>query len=308
MIAFLHARRGFTLIELLVVVAIIMVLVGLLLPAVQKVREASHRTVCQNNLKQMSLAYINYAGSNESKAPGFAQDKQPFVEMLPYLEGGALYEAGQSNANALKVPFSVYICPSDINANAGAGGLGSYGINTLCTGAVIGPTGASITTNGGTRYPDTFLDGTSNTILFTERVSVCGSTAQNNIWATAWAAGSSPKLTAEQFAALARSTGSAAPLFKPPTTGVTTNVYMANVSGMQNAKVKDTVPLTSLSTCASTGAGFSSGNGRAGPSTYHTTGLTVALADGSVRGVSPQCACWVQACTPALGDMLDDSW
>lgn len=190
---------GYTLIELLVVIAIIAVLVALLLPAIQKVREASQRAACQNNLKQVALAYINYAGTNDSKAPGSMSSEQPFAVMLPYLEGGAIFDSG-----TYSVPFPIYVCPSDATANAGADGFGSYGINVLCTGRKIGPTG-SVTGNA-TRYPITFLDGTSNTILLTERMSFCGTgptSAFSNRWGSSWSAGS-PKLTAEQFAALAR--------------------------------------------------------------------------------------------------------
>ena len=125
-------RTGFTLIELLVVIAIIAILIGLLLPAVQKVREAANRAKCQNNLKQFGLAAAGYHDVNQcfplaaSNGPvfGTAYYGSPFVPLLPYLEQQALYNQGQyttddavfsadgSNSPAA-TPLSVLVCPSD---------------------------------------------------------------------------------------------------------------------------------------------------------------------------------------------------
>ena len=99
-------RGGFTLIELLVVIAIIGVLLGLLLPAVQKVRESANRMICQNNLKQIGLAVHGYHGTQQ-KFPLGSKNSKPLplaaprttyiIELYPYLEQDATYRRWDPN-------------------------------------------------------------------------------------------------------------------------------------------------------------------------------------------------------------------
>jgi prepilin-type N-terminal cleavage/methylation domain-containing protein/prepilin-type processing-associated H-X9-DG protein len=186
-------RSAFTLIELLVVIAIIAILIGLLLPAVQKVREAANRTRCANYLKQLALAAHNYHDS-AGRLPGVADMGNPryttlFVELLPQTEQDNLYRQWDftnpgnnyvgANPRAMTA-LPLMFCPSHPK-NDGSGWFTTYGGNG---GRVAFPApqatvdGMFFTTGPlsqpkANQYGVQFLgvtDGLSNTILFGERI------------------------------------------------------------------------------------------------------------------------------------------
>jgi prepilin-type N-terminal cleavage/methylation domain-containing protein/prepilin-type processing-associated H-X9-DG protein len=213
----LTRRRGFTLVELLVVIAIIAILIGLLLPAVQRAREAARRIACQNNVKQIALAVFNYsatfnevlpasgivAPSKDYYAPRSGLQYSWLVLILPQLEDNVLYdkfEVGQHvlrqrhEPQAIRVP--TFLCPSDSAKNrffrhpvlteAKTFAKGNYA-------AFVSPyhvelqnrfPGALVANR--TQRLTAFTDGISNTLLFSEVLTRSHPHDQRGAWALPW--------------------------------------------------------------------------------------------------------------------------
>jgi prepilin-type N-terminal cleavage/methylation domain-containing protein/prepilin-type processing-associated H-X9-DG protein len=197
-------RVGFTLIELLVVIAIIAILIGLLIPAVQKVREAAQRAQCLNNLHQIAIGLHNAHDANSVLPPFYgdyagATRATVFFSVLPHIEQGnlfqqtrnsstGLYDAGMNGAGQSQNPVSTtrvptYICPADFTMDKltdpawTPGGATSYAANFTVFGDFSGTLPSP---QGAARLPYSFPKGTSTTILIAERYATCGT--NTNAW------------------------------------------------------------------------------------------------------------------------------
>jgi prepilin-type N-terminal cleavage/methylation domain-containing protein len=310
-------RRGaFTLIELLVVIAIIAILIGLLLPAVQKVRAAAARMSCSNNLHQICIAThsINdtlgamppvaapdgWTATTQCAAPYRGAPWTFFNWILPYIEQDNLYKA-QTTGNVPPGAYcggqymkkvKTYLCPSDPSVNADSGlsyttnggangfAVSCYSANYLVFGIPSDNRGDYYCVQGSSVLQKSIPDGLSNTIFFGEIYGSCSlstSPAAGNSAASLWADSTLP--------------------WRPI---MCHNTPSKNVNpGYAACFLFQVQPLPYFGACDPS-RGQSS----------HTGGMNCGLGDGSVRFVSQgvSATTWANACDPRDGNMLGTDW
>jgi prepilin-type N-terminal cleavage/methylation domain-containing protein/prepilin-type processing-associated H-X9-DG protein len=288
--------RGFTLIELLVVIAIIALLIGLLLPAVQKVREAANRIRCANNLHNLVIAAHKF-NDEQGMLPamyrtltvnGNPYGGNCFWMMLPNLEqeivfrgtvpGTSIYgwfdgppsvNSGNPKAPEAQIIKS-FLCPSDPRNNPPAPWTNGWAYTNYVANYQVFANPSTWDTSQQARIPGSFTDGMSNTVMFAEKLTQCYSATWNANFSPLWAHGDWDYRWMPAFMTWWE---------QGPTIGFQVVPTQAQCDIWK----------------ASTG---------------HPGGLNVALADGSTRNLNPGMTTttfWA-ACTPAAGDQLGQDW
>lgn len=303
-------RKAFTLIELLVVIAIIAILIGLLLPAVQKVREAANRMSCSNQLKQLGLGIHNYAGANQDQiipqmkltnTSSTAKYQTFFHLMLPYIEQDNVYNLANGrnycyeNNTHMQV-IKTYLCPSDSSHARGRRqwtDQGGWAVTSYSTNYFVTSWSALANSHMRTYDPTTgwwttmssfgignIPDGTSNTIGILERI---GSQTLHN-WAPLWAHHNDG--THFGWNQWASSYG--------PWTGNAPQNYLPLV-GVKSAGSGASPPIIAHPYY---------------PSSMHSSTVQVVMMDGSVRGVSGGISgnTWRAVILPDDGAVIPGQW
>jgi len=277
-------RPGFTLIEFLVVVAIIAVLIGLLLPAIQRVREAAVRIQSVNNVRQVVLATHSFVEANNDYLPavnGLTNRKHEWslwVSLLPFIEQGAIYRQyqdkyGPGSAGDAFV-IRVYVSPADPTVAGLPEGRCSYAANALVFRSY-------------SSFTSSIPDGASNTIAYAEHYSWnCDGTAFNWFYDGM--------------------------LLIPPGVPVRDNIKVIRRATFADQKMGDVYPVVGM---PSAGVTFQAGPRLAEcdpriAQTPHPGGMIAGMADGSVRSLSPSMspATYWGAVTPSGGEVLGSDW
>jgi prepilin-type N-terminal cleavage/methylation domain-containing protein len=294
-------RRGFTLIELLVVIAIIAILIALLVPAVQKVRDAAARTQCVNNMKQIVLGTHNLHGAYKVLPPAASPDGNTLASLaakpynnfnytffnflLPWVEQKAIYDAQVTSSycgGQYAKPITVYLCPSDPSTSAGLsqttyGGANGFAVSNYVSNYLVmgNPNGTSDSTciQGRTALPGGVPDGMSNTIFFGEAYGSCGLSS------------GSASATTSTASLWADSTTPWRPIMCHNTVTKSVNPGYAACNMFQTQPIM-------FNTCDPSR-----------PQSGHSGGMTIGIGDGSVRFVtsSMSATMWAAACDPRDG-------